>query len=179
MAPRRALSAALAAVLMCCASGLNYSTTDIYKNYYASGTTPLGQSFAAAKSALNGLQIRVALITILQNNTWFPDNGARVPARAAAATNAPLERALAARCGAAPPDAGRAVTYGDGYAFLTGWSSNRLVPLLRAVRGLGRAQSAACGCIQRAYRAQPPALRAGLRCERALALTRHAVPHAG
>lgn len=86
MAPRRALAAAaLAVVQLCCVSGLNYSTTDIYKNYYAAGTTPLGQSFAAAKSALNGLQIRVALITILQNNTWFPDNGARVSQRAAAA----------------------------------------------------------------------------------------------
>ena len=48
MAPRRALAAAaLAVVQLCCVSGLNYSTTDIYKNYYAAGTTPLGQSFAA------------------------------------------------------------------------------------------------------------------------------------
>lgn len=28
------------------------------------------------------------------------------------------------------------MTYGDGYAYLTGFSSNRLVPLIRAVCGL-------------------------------------------
>ena len=80
MAPRRALAAASLAALLCCTSALNYSTTDIYKGYYAAGTTPSAQSFAAAKAALNGLQLRCALITILQNNTWFPDNGALRPA---------------------------------------------------------------------------------------------------
>jgi len=78
---RRSLAAALAALLFCATASTAsaYSTTDIYHGYYANGTTPLAQSFAAAKAALNGLQLRCALITLLQNNTWFPDNGAAAP----------------------------------------------------------------------------------------------------
>ena len=74
MAPRRALAAALLAAL-CCATAVGYSP-DLYKGYYAGGTTPLAQSIASANAALRGLQLRCALITLLQNGTWFPDNGA-------------------------------------------------------------------------------------------------------
>jgi hypothetical protein len=68
------------------------------------------------------------------------------------------------------------VTYGDGYAFLTGWSSNRLVPLLRAVRS---AHAATALHPLRAYRAQLPPRRAQPRCECALALKRSANPAQG
>jgi|APGre2960657505_1045072.scaffolds.fasta_scaffold190611_1 hypothetical protein len=69
--------AALAALLTCClaagAQATNYSA-NIYRDYYKNGTTPTLQSFASAKSVLNGLPLRCAIYTILQNNTWYPDN---------------------------------------------------------------------------------------------------------
>ena len=85
MASRRSPALALAALaaLHCATASVTFTasgyTANIYANYYANGTTPLAQSFAAANAVLKGLPIRCALITLLQNNTWFPDNGARTP----------------------------------------------------------------------------------------------------
>ena len=87
MAPRRSPALALAALaaLRCVAASINFTATGYsaspFDTYYANGTTPLGQSFAAANAVLKGLPIRCALITLLQNNTWYPDNGARSPLR--------------------------------------------------------------------------------------------------
>lgn len=85
MAPRLSLALALAALaaLHNATASLNFTATGYtanpYDTYYKNGTSPLAQSFAAANAVLKGLPIRCALITLLQNNTWFPDNGARPP----------------------------------------------------------------------------------------------------
>jgi hypothetical protein len=45
-----------------------------YENYFNSSTTSLAQSQAAATAVLSGLTLRVALLSIVQNVTFFPDN---------------------------------------------------------------------------------------------------------
>jgi hypothetical protein len=46
-----------------------------YENYFNSTLgTSLVQAQAAATAALNGLTLRVALLSIVQNITYFPDN---------------------------------------------------------------------------------------------------------
>ena len=113
MASRRwpALALAALATLQCATASANFTATgytaNIYAGYYANGTTPLAQSFAAANSVLRGLPIRCALITLLQNSTWMPDNGAcRAPLRQLADARA-HERSGLFETPAREPDAPR------------------------------------------------------------------------
>jgi hypothetical protein len=50
------------------------STPWSYENYFNSSTTPLAQSQTAAAAVLNGLTLHVAVLNIVQNLTFFPDN---------------------------------------------------------------------------------------------------------
>jgi hypothetical protein len=92
-----------------------------FGSHFRVNTAAKVQSLAAAKATLNGLTLNCAVYTILQNTSWAPENvtfgarqrGSQSPSAACAD--------LARRCGA-----------GDGFAHLVGFSSNRLVPLLRA-----------------------------------------------
>ena len=45
-----------------------------YEGYFNASTTPLAQSLAASSAVLHGLTLRVALLSIAQNNTFYPDN---------------------------------------------------------------------------------------------------------
>jgi hypothetical protein len=69
-----ALAALLAALLLACVSPSAAYSDDLYRGYYKNGTTASKQAFAAAKAALQGLHLRCAIYTILQNNTYFPDS---------------------------------------------------------------------------------------------------------
>jgi hypothetical protein len=140
-APCLALAALLAALLLACVSPSAAYSDDLYRGYYKNGTTASKQAFAAAKAALQGLHLRCAIYTILQNNTYFPDS---VRLRGASAAARCIDRrmrvGLKARSTAAAltplacAHARAQVTYGDGYAYLTGFSKNPLVKALQDVR---------------------------------------------